>query len=50
MCGIAGIWHFKNKASLNEIQAFTDSMRHRGPDGSGYELFEEDNLALGHRR
>ena len=25
-------------------------MYHRGPDGSGYELFSEDNIALGHRR
>ena len=50
MCGIAGIWHFKNRASHDEIRSFTDSMYHRGPDGAGYEVFENDNLALGHRR
>lgn len=50
MCGIAGIWRFNSKISKDEIVSFTDSMFHRGPDGAGYEVFEEDNLALGHRR
>jgi asparagine synthase (glutamine-hydrolysing) len=50
MCGIAGIWRFKDQVSHDEIRSFTDSMYHRGPDGAGYEVFEKDNLALGHRR
>ncbi len=50
MCGIAGIVHFQNKLTDHDIRSFTDSMAHRGPDGAGYELFESDNLALGHRR
>lgn len=50
MCGIAGIWGFRDRVSHDEIRAFTDSMYHRGPDGAGYEVFENDNLALGHRR
>ncbi len=50
MCGIAGIWRFKKKVEQDEIKSFTDSMTHRGPDGAGYEIFESDNLALGHRR
>lgn len=50
MCGIAGIWRFKDHVSHDEIRSFTDSMYHRGPDGAGYEVFENDNLALGHRR
>lgn len=50
MCGIAGIWRFKDRVSQDEIRSFTDSMYHRGPDGAGYEVFETDNLALGHRR
>jgi len=50
MCGIAGIWRFKEKVEENEIRVFTDSMYHRGPDGAGYKVFEKDNLALGHRR
>ncbi len=50
MCGIAGIWHFKEKLQANELRSFTDSMQHRGPDGAGYQIFEDDNLGLGHRR
>lgn len=50
MCGIAGIWRFNGGIGSEEIRDFTDSMFHRGPDGGGYELFEKDGLALGHRR
>lgn len=50
MCGIAGIWRFKLEVSNEEIIQFTDSMKHRGPDGSGYHVFNESNIALGHRR
>jgi asparagine synthase (glutamine-hydrolysing) len=50
MCGIAGIWRFKEKLQQDDLVSFTDSMRHRGPDGAGYEVFEKDNLGLGHRR
>lgn len=50
MCGVAGIWRFNGKVNNDEIRSFTDSMRHRGPDGAGYELLENDSLALGHRR
>lgn len=50
MCGIAGIYRLNNKINLEEIQTFTDSLYHRGPDGSGYELLDGDHLALGHRR
>jgi len=51
MCGIAGIWHFNNeKLSTDKLMRFTDSMFHRGPDGAGYELFENETLGLGQRR
>lgn len=50
MCGIAGIWNFNNKVDLDNLESFTDSMEHRGPDGSGYELLNNDFLGLGHRR
>lgn len=51
MCGIAGIWHLNgSKIALAELVEFTDSMKHRGPDGSGYELYAEDTIGLGHRR
>ncbi len=50
MCGIAGIWKFNAKIEKDELKSFTDSMYHRGPDGAGYEIFEEANIGLGHRR
>ncbi len=50
MCGIAGILRFDKPINIDEITRFTDSMSHRGPDGSGYEIFDEVNLAFGHRR
>lgn len=50
MCGIAGIWQL-DRAPIEpaDLAAFTDSLKHRGPDGAGYELPEPD-LGLGHRR
>ncbi len=51
MCGIAGIVRFDNhKISHNTIKGFTDTLSHRGPDGSGYYINEQENIALGHRR
>lgn len=48
MCGITGVIDFKNKINQNEFDYFTDSLRHRGPDGRG--VYIENNIALGHRR
>ena len=50
MCGIAGIWRYEDKLTLSDLVTFTDSMEHRGPDGSGYELLHNETLGLGHRR
>ena len=51
MCGIAGIYQFnQEKVNLQDLQMFTDSMFHRGPDGAGYELLADDKLGLGQRR
>jgi asparagine synthase (glutamine-hydrolysing) len=51
MCGISGIYNLNNsKVSLETLKRFTDSMFHRGPDGSGYELFDNETLGLGQRR
>lgn len=51
MCGIAGIVSLNGAAiSLIELQQFTDALSHRGPDGSGYELLNNNTIALGHRR
>lgn len=51
MCGIAGIWHLNGTALPPEkLRRFTDSIYERGPDGSGYELYDNGTLGLGHRR
>lgn len=51
MCGISGIYNLNNTSvSLETLKRFTDSMIHRGPDGSGYELFDSETLGLGQRR
>ena len=51
MCGIAGIWKLNNaQLQLEDIQRFTDALLHRGPDGSGYSLYNNNQLGFGHRR
>src|SRR5215203_3692637 len=50
MCGIAGVvWSDKDRRSPHGlIQKMTDAIRHRGPDGEGFE--ERPGVSLGHRR
>lgn len=52
MCGITGFIDFNNNSSEAILRQCTDVMPHRGPDGSGYEFFQEDGyqVGLGHRR
>ncbi len=51
MCGISGIFNLNSEPiQFEDLRCFTDSMLHRGPDASGYELFENDTLGLGQRR
>jgi asparagine synthase (glutamine-hydrolysing) len=52
MCGIAGFIDYKNISSINILKDCTDVLFHRGPDGSGYEFFQEEacQVGLGHRR
>lgn len=45
MCGIAGILS-PNKPQV--IEAMTNALAHRGPDGHGY--YHDEHIALGHRR
>lgn len=35
---------------MESLKRFTDSIAHRGPDGSGYDILEGSTLGLGHRR
>jgi asparagine synthase (glutamine-hydrolysing) len=50
MCGICGQFNFGTGAPVSRavIERMADSIRHRGPDDSGY--FIEDNVGLGFRR
>lgn len=49
MCGIAGVLNFRRQAvDPSLLQAMTDLLAHRGPDGQGQ--FSEDAVGLGHRR
>jgi asparagine synthase (glutamine-hydrolysing) len=52
MCGIAGFVDFNSKTGKPELLAMTDSLKHRGPDASGYYFDQCDQYAigLGHRR
>lgn len=52
MCGIAGFIDFQQRSSLETLKKMTDTLYHRGPDGVGYEFFENETaqIGLGHRR
>ena len=52
MCGIAGILlnPAANRRRLAAIDAMTESLHHRGPDGKGIWLDRQGGIALGHRR
>ena len=49
MCGLAGIAALSdvNRAA---VQAMTDLMVHRGPDGEGLWLSADERICFGHRR
>lgn len=49
MCGISALYS-KNKINSDIIEAMTDVIAHRGPDGKGYENFLNGSLWFGHRR
>jgi asparagine synthase (glutamine-hydrolysing) len=48
MCGIAGIFQLGRPVDQDELDLFTDSLAHRGPDGRG--TFIDNMIGLGHRR
>ena len=51
MCGIVGIWNLDDRPiDRSELDKFTDSLSHRGPDGRGIYLDSIVSLGLGHRR
>lgn len=52
MCGISGFIDFNKNSSVEVLKNMTDTLVHRGPDGSGYELFQSQQatIGFGHRR
>lgn len=52
MCGIAGFIDYRKRSTEQILIKCTDSLIHRGPDGSGYDFTETDfcQVGLGHRR
>src|SRR5688500_13541348 len=50
MCGIAGIFHTQVPKPVDpaRVEAMTDRLAHRGPDGSG--IWTAPGIGLGHRR
>ncbi len=50
MCGIAGLFHHDRARPVDRsrLQAMTDAVRHRGPDGEGVQV--GPGYGLGHRR
>ncbi len=50
MCGIAGVYNFKNLEEVQQdvLQRMTDVMQHRGPDADG--VYLNGHIGLGHRR
>lgn len=52
MCGIAGFINFSGNSDIDTLVTMTDTLRHRGPDGSGYKLWKSTHgvVGFGHRR
>ncbi|MBV9962986.1 MAG: asparagine synthase (glutamine-hydrolyzing) [Parafilimonas sp.] len=52
MCGIAGFCDFNKNSSAQVLHEMTDALTHRGPNDSGYEVYDAKNalIGLGQRR
>ena len=50
MCGIVGIWDYKNKISRYDLGKMQKSLAHRGPDDEGIFIDEGGKLGLAHQR
>ena len=52
MCGIAGFIDYTSSSSKSILTDMTTTLSHRGPDGSGHEVYQLNNtqVGLGHRR
>jgi asparagine synthase (glutamine-hydrolysing) len=52
MCGVSGVFHYRNSGSETEasIRAMSDTLVHRGPDDAGTYLSPDRTVGLGSRR
>jgi len=52
MCGIVGFVDFRKKLDKHNLQQMSTKIGHRGPDGSGAEIYTTGNatVGFGHRR
>jgi len=50
MCGIIGRINSKKQIDKECFIRMRDTMKHRGPDGAGMFISEDNKIALGHRR
>lgn len=50
MCGIAGIISPNRPVTSSAVLKMTDAIIHRGPDGGGHWINDQQNVGLGHRR
>ncbi len=48
MCGIVGVWDFKNKVDKKRLNQMRDSLEHRGPDDKG--TYVDGSIGLAQRR
>jgi len=50
MCGIAGLISNRGESAKNDLEKMIGAMAHRGPDGVGTWINQEENIYLAHRR
>jgi len=51
MCGIAGVWKFNGeRLNRGELEKMANTLKHRGPDGEGFWIREDQRLGFAHRR
>ena len=52
MCGISGFADFNKRTAKETLEKMNRILSHRGPDGEGYGIYNNDTAAigLGHRR
>jgi len=50
MCGINGVWLKDKVIDKHKFDIMRDTLIHRGPDGAGTIMAENEQLAFGHRR